>query len=693
MALAVLDHHAPDATTERTEVLLRLGDAEARGGDLPTSRQTFLVAADLARRTGAAEGLARAALGYGGRFFWARVGHDTHLIPMLQDALVMLGGTNEGLRVRLLTRLACAWRSDRERQEQRRAMSQQALDLARTLGDPAALSYALAGFFWAAWLQDNVDERLAVATEMLGVAEAAGDAERAIDAHLMLFLVLMDLGRVSEARLRMETVVRLAGELRQPAQLWLTLANRTTFALMEGDYARAEESIAQEADAGHPTTPIHDDLSAVRMHRFLLRREQGRGAEEEVNVRASVEEFPWYPLHRSALACLLLDAGRTDEARAVFEDMAVDEFRMHYPDCEWMLGIPLASEACAALGDASAGAVLYRQLVPFAGAHAIGHTEGSIGSVDRYLGLLAGTIGMIADAERHLDAAIAANDRMGARPWAAHARHDLARLLARRAGPGDSERAIALDREALATARQLGMTALEAAIESGREPVPVEPAERPSSRATFRREGEYWTIQFDGDPFRIRDMKGMRHLARLLAEPGRELHALDLAGAARSNETTGSPDGDELRGDPFGDAGPRPGPRGARGLRATARRAAGGPRPGDVVERLGARGADLVGDRRPDARAGHGGRARRTRPRGILTRGARSSQRHPRDPGRRVPHRRAEPGARQPPRCDDPHRDVLLVRPRSTGAHHVGAVTRAVVDGAATMRALLVRVS
>ena len=228
MALAVLEHHAPDATAERASRCC-CGSAMRRrvAGDLPTSRETFLVAADLARRTGAAEALARAALGYGGRFFWARVGHDPHLIPMLQDALVMLGGTNDGLRVRLLTRLACAWRSDRERQEQRRAMSQQAIDMARTLGDPATLSYALAGFFWAAWLQDNADERLAVATEMLGVAEAAGDAERAIDAHLMLFLVLMDLGRVGEARVRMETVVRLAGELRQPAQLWLTWANRT----------------------------------------------------------------------------------------------------------------------------------------------------------------------------------------------------------------------------------------------------------------------------------------------------------------------------------------------------------------------------------------------------------------------------------------------------------------------------------
>ena len=556
MALAVLEHHAPDGLASRLEVLLRLGDAEARGGDLPRSRETFLAAADLARRTGAAEALAAAALGYGGRFFWARVGHDPHLIPMLQDALVILGGTNDRLRVHLLTRLACAWRSDRERQGQRRAMSEQAVELARTLGEPAALSYALAGFFWAAWVQDNVEERLAVATEMLGVAEAADDAERAIDAHFMLLLVLMDLGRVGEARARAETVVRLATELRQPAQMWLTWAYRSIFALLEGDYARAEETLAQEAGQENPTTPVRDDVSALRMHRFLLRREQGRVAEEEESVRASVEEFPWYPLHRSALACLLLDAGRTDEARAVFDEMAADEFRMHYPDCEWMLGVPLASEACAALGDAIAATVLYRQLLPFAGGHANGHTEGSIGSVDRYLGLLADTMGRSDDAERHLEAAIAANERMGAWPWAAHAGHDLAGILRRRAGPGDTERAEALDQAALATARRLGMTALEAAIGDGRMAAPDEPAAPASSRAAFRREGEYWTIQFEGDPFRIRDTKGMRYLARLLAEPGRELHALDLARADQADGNGARPEAGELGSDAFGDAGP-----------------------------------------------------------------------------------------------------------------------------------------
>jgi tetratricopeptide (TPR) repeat protein len=47
----------------------------------------------------------------------------------------------------------------------------------------------------------------------------------------------------------------------------------------------------------------------------------------------------------------------------------------------------------------------------------------------------------------------------------------------------------------------------------------------------FRREGDYWSVIFDGHTVRVRDLKGMRYLARLLADPGREYHALDLVAA------------------------------------------------------------------------------------------------------------------------------------------------------------------
>jgi catechol 2,3-dioxygenase-like lactoylglutathione lyase family enzyme len=47
----------------------------------------------------------------------------------------------------------------------------------------------------------------------------------------------------------------------------------------------------------------------------------------------------------------------------------------------------------------------------------------------------------------------------------------------------------------------------------------------------FRQEGEYWTVVFDGSVVRLRDAKGLRYLARLLAHPGREFHAVDLEAA------------------------------------------------------------------------------------------------------------------------------------------------------------------
>jgi hypothetical protein len=55
----------------------------------------------------------------------------------------------------------------------------------------------------------------------------------------------------------------------------------------------------------------------------------------------------------------------------------------------------------------------------------------------------------------------------------------------------------------------------------------------------FRREGDYWSIGFEGHTVRVPDLKGMRYLARLLADPGREFHVLDLV-AAESARATGA---------------------------------------------------------------------------------------------------------------------------------------------------------
>ena len=126
-ALASADG-ADDAT--RCGLLLGLGEAQVRAGDTPAAKETFELAAGIARRAGLAEQLGRAAAGYGGRIVWGRAGDDWRLVPMLEEGLEALGGEETALRARLLARLAGARRDDHER-ERRETLSREAVDLAR----------------------------------------------------------------------------------------------------------------------------------------------------------------------------------------------------------------------------------------------------------------------------------------------------------------------------------------------------------------------------------------------------------------------------------------------------------------------------------------------------------------------------------------------------------------------------------
>jgi DNA-binding NarL/FixJ family response regulator len=76
---------------------------------------------------------------------------------------------------------------------------------------------------------------------------------------------------------------------------------------------------------------------------------------------------------------------------------------------------------------------------------------------------------------------------------------------------------------------------------------------------SLRREGEYWSLAFTGEVFRLKDAKGLHYLAYLLSRPGKEAHVQDLlttleGTAAPSAEATREDALSEL--DDLGDAGP-----------------------------------------------------------------------------------------------------------------------------------------
>lgn len=124
----------------------------------------------------------------------------------------------------------------------------------------------------------------------------------------------------------------------------------------------------------------------------------------------------------------------------------------------------LPNELAYSLGDASRAAVLHERLSPYADRVAVSCPEISIGSVSRYLGLLASTLARWDDAERHFRDALAMNERIGARPWLAHTQDDYARMLLALGRPGDAETARGLLDQALATYRDLGMEGYAASV-------------------------------------------------------------------------------------------------------------------------------------------------------------------------------------------------------------------------------------
>jgi tetratricopeptide (TPR) repeat protein len=397
MGLQALALKGAEDEATRCGLLLAMGDAQARAGDEPAAKRSFLRAAGIAERLKASEPLARAALGYGGRFVWARAGTDQQIVSLLQRALAALEERDSPLRARVMARLAGSLR-DQPSREPRATLSQEALEMARRLGDPATLAEALDGRCAVLLWPENPEERVAMATELARVAEEVGDGEKLVQGRYYRLMALLELGDLRAVTAELAMLEGLAGRLGQRPQLWLVEVTRATLA-----------------------------------------RHRGSLEEVEPLIRRAVEEYPARPMFRCMLTQVHAEAGRREDARRRFEELAANGFEALPRSNEWLFSMGMLAEVAELIGDAGHARTMYDLLVPFGRYNAATADYISMGAVSRYLGLLALTLARPDDALRHLEEALEANQRMGARPWAAHSRCDLARALLARDGPGDRE--------------------------------------------------------------------------------------------------------------------------------------------------------------------------------------------------------------------------------------------------------------
>ena len=463
LALQTLDLKRGVDAAMRCELLLGLGEAQARAGDEAGASSAFLDAAEIARAARSSQQLARAALGYGGRFVWMVRGADEDVVPLLDDALRELGDSDSALRAKILARLAGALR-DQPVPERRTKLTTQAVDIARRLDDRSALAYALDGMYCAVWGPDNPDERLVIAEELLRVSGDAGERERRVQGHYYRALALLELGRVSEVHRELRMIDRLVTELRQPAQRWYVEVLRGILALLEGDFETAAESISKGRDFAR-TMRSRMAVIAFRLQSTMLDRARGHLDQGIAVMEQSVEEMPTLTAFRCILTSLYAERGRDGDARALLDAMAATEFEI-LPDNDKLYGWSLLGEVCHVLRDVAHASTLYELLLPYAERNVVCHPGCAIGSVSRYLGLLATLLGGFDDGCRHFEAAIDTNERMGARPWLALTQEEFARLLLERGRPGDREKAHTLLDAAATSYRALGMTGPLARAES-----------------------------------------------------------------------------------------------------------------------------------------------------------------------------------------------------------------------------------
>lgn len=438
----------------RCQLLLRQGEAHARAGDSGAAKTAFLRAADIARQLGSAEALGEAALGYGGRFVWEAARGDPHLVPLLEEALAAVPEQQAALRARLLARLAGGPLRDHVDREHRDALSRDAVELARGLGDPATLAYVLDGRHSAVWGPDNLEQRLELAEELVAAATEAGDKERALQGHHYRALALLEAGDVRGVYAELEAKEKLVEELRQPAQRWYLVSVYATLATFEGRLAEAEELI-DEAFALGERSQMSMAFIYRAVHLHALRTLQGRLAEHEEAVKQAAKDFPTYAVLRCVHAHVVAEL-RQPAASALLDDLAADGFAFLPSNEEWIFGLCLLADAADAVGATEHAETLYGLLLPYAERDAVSAPDSCLGSVSRSLGVLAAMLGRWDESTGHFDHAIAMNERTGGRPWLARTQCDYASALLRSDRTGDSERAAELIAAASAVAREVG---------------------------------------------------------------------------------------------------------------------------------------------------------------------------------------------------------------------------------------------
>ena len=453
-ALDLLARQNPRDDHRRAALLAELGTAERRASQ-PEGRETLLRAARIAEELDDTDVLVHAALGFSE---WASgtVGDDD-IKRVAAAALDRIRPDDTVLRARLLAARAGAHDAAIEWQV-RRELSLQAIEMARESGDDAAFVDVLDSTFVALATPDQRDQLIEDVSRAVAMADQIGDP--VLRARIRFQMVWARYQQADPAGA--DSVVAEVGDLIEmiglPYQRW-NHAQLVTGGLLRAGLCNEADTANNEALELGMSANAPEALGAFGGYLYAIRQHQGRLNEIADFFIDAAHDNPSIASLRSAVAAMLAELGRIDEAH---ERLAAEVANgLDFPnDSTWLASMSDLLDTAAICGDRTISATLVDRVAPFAG-HVI-DVSGSLvrGAIARPLARAATLLGDYDQADAWFATAHDLHGRLQAPFESARGNLDHADLCLARRVDGDVERARSFAASAAAVAAECGYQAL-----------------------------------------------------------------------------------------------------------------------------------------------------------------------------------------------------------------------------------------
>ena len=441
------------------ELRLELAEAHDRAGEFTPRDRRHLEAAERARALDRTDLFTRAALGYGGRLPAAAPPNPTAR-GLLDEALARLAPSDSRSRALALARLAQVMTLAAPHAE-RRAVSDEAVAMARRLDAPVVLASVLVSRSLALDGPDDLDEQLDLGAEVMAIGEQTGDPDLVLLGARTRVQALFVTGRHPEAQALARELTALADEVRHPDHLRIASMWTTMWAAIEGRFdeahARAEALRDELRAAGHSQAQIMNVAQT-----FVLRLLHG-GLDALRPVVEAIRQVELFSLNGWALLSWLeAGSGNIGRARDLLDEVDPAQLASEDRGYLWRPTVVGTAGAAALTGHQGWASAAHDALSPYSGRNAVMGYASFLGAVDHHLGTLDAVLGRIDSAVDELEAGLERHRALGARPFVALSARWLANVLAERDARGDADRALLLQVESVALDEELGLPSLPA---------------------------------------------------------------------------------------------------------------------------------------------------------------------------------------------------------------------------------------